>query len=193
MYVLRLNQSSLPQGWITVEEACKQYYLGNVLFELGEFKRTLFGGWNHRGDQSQLAVASIIGCKGKVIHQKSSVPLINRWLFVRDNHTCLYCGNLFAAQFLTFDHIIPKSRGGKRTWTNAATSCKRCNVKKGARTPEEAGMMLKAVPFKPNPYEQLYLRNNKILKDQIDYLSGQFSSKRDWLSIATKQHNSQVA
>lgn len=181
MYVLRLNQSTMPLGWITIEEACKQYSLGNVLFELGSVKRTLLGGHNCRGEQSSLEIASIIGCKGKVVQQNGKIPLCNRWLFARDNNTCLYCGNQFRTSQLTLDHIIPRSRGGKKTWMNSATACKRCNVQKGARTPEEASMHLIAVPFKPNMYEQLYLRNNRILDDQMAYLSGQFSSKRDWL------------
>lgn len=193
MYVLRLNQSSMPLGWISVEEACKHYYLGNVLFELGEIKRTLHGGINQEGKRSHIEISSIIGCKGKVIQQRSTVPLCNRWLFVRDNHTCLYCGKKFSSHHLTFDHIIPRSKGGKKTWTNAATSCRRCNVIKGARTPEEAGMELLAVPFKPNPYEQLYLRNNKILRDQVQYLSTQFSSKRNWFPNGISDQDPQVA
>ena len=181
MYVLRLNQSTMPLGWITLEEACKQYALGNVLFELGNIKRKFLGGHNHDGEQSTLEVSSIIGCKGKVVNQDSKIPLCNRWLFARDNHTCLYCGNVFKSCDLTLDHIVPRSWGGKKTWTNSATCCRRCNVKKADRTPEEAKMPLIAVPFKPNMYEQLYLRNDRILDDQKDYLSYQFSSKRNWL------------
>ena len=180
MYILKLNQSALPMEWISVEEACKQYCLGNVLFELGEQKRRFLGGMNRKGEQSCLDVSSIIGCKGKVVHKHSHIPLRNRWLFARDDHTCLYCGRRFNSSQLTMDHITPRSRGGRKTWTNAATSCKRCNLLKGARTPEEAGMSLKAVPFKPNQYEQLFLRNHRILQDQVDYLCGQFSQKRDW-------------
>ena len=182
MYVLRVNQSALPLGWMSVEEACKQYSLGNVLFELGEVKRTLLGGVNLDGVQSAVQVSSIIGCKGKVIYKNGRIPLCNRWLFARDNHTCLYCGNRFKTSELTLDHIHPRSRGGKKTWTNSATSCKRCNTKKGDKTPEEAGMPLIAVPFEPNMYEQLYLRNNKIIDEQTAYLSRQFSSRRDWLN-----------
>ena len=181
MQILKLNQSAMPLEWISVEEACKQYCLGNVLFELGEFKRTLLGGFNLYGEQSSLEVASIIGCRGKVVPHNGQIPLCNRWLFGRDNYTCLYCGKQFKSSQLTLDHIIPRSRGGKKTWMNAATSCKRCNLLKAARTPEEAGMSLIAVPFKPNQYEQLYLKNHRILSDQIDYLSSQFSQKRDWL------------
>jgi len=181
MYVLKLNQSTLPQGWITVQEACKQYALGNVLFEIGEVKHTLLGGINQTGRQSAIAVSSIIGCRGKVVQPSGKLPLCNHWLFVRDNYRCLYCGKSFSEKQLTLDHIMPRSRGGKKTWTNSATACKRCNTAKGARTPEEAGMPLLAVPFKPNLYEQLFLRNHRIISEQAVYLSHQFSAGRRWL------------
>ncbi|MCV2886462.1 HNH endonuclease [Aestuariibacter sp. AA17] len=181
MYILKLNQSAQPVEWISVEEACRQYCLGNVMFELGQSKKLLLGGTNKEGEQSRLNIASIIGCRGKVTRNVGYIPLRNRWLFARDDHTCLYCGRRFKSGQLTMDHIIPRSRGGRKNWTNAATACKRCNVIKGARTPEEAGMALIAVPFKPNQYEQLFLRNHRILPDQVDYLCGQFSPRRNWL------------
>ncbi len=64
----------------------------------------------------------------------------------RDSKKCQYCG---ASQNLTIDHVFPKSRGGKDTWENLVTACDDCNVKKGNRTPEEAGMPLKRKPFRP--------------------------------------------
>ena len=54
----------------------------------------------------------------------------------RDKYTCQYCGEYGD----TVDHIYPKSRGGKNTWGNFATACKKCNGFKRDRTPEEAGM-----------------------------------------------------
>ena len=47
---------------------------------------------------------------------------------------------------LTLDHIVPKSRGGPKTWDNIVTSCHKCNTKKAARTPKEAGMKLLKEP-----------------------------------------------
>ncbi|WP_339923943.1 HNH endonuclease [uncultured Cyclobacterium sp.] len=74
--------------------------------------------------------------------------LLNRNnLFKRDDHTCQYCGS---SKNLTLDHVIPKSKGGKTSWSNLITACHRCNTIKGNKTPEEAGMALKIYPFKPN-------------------------------------------
>ena len=70
-------------------------------------------------------------------------------VFLRDDFTCQYClGQLPAAQ-LTFDHVLPKSRGGATDWTNIVTSCAPCNRLKGDRTPQEAGMLLAKTPKKP--------------------------------------------
>jgi len=56
----------------------------------------------------------------------------------RDGHRCGYC--LKKDKFMTIDHIIPRSKGGKNTWTNLVTACSKCNSKKGDRTPKQAGM-----------------------------------------------------
>ena len=67
-------------------------------------------------------------------------------VYIRDGYTCLYCGRKFAADKLTLDHIVPRSRGGKSRWENLATACADCNRRKGDQTPEEAGMPLLKVP-----------------------------------------------
>ena len=74
--------------------------------------------------------------------------LLNRVnLFRRDGGECQYCGS---RRHLTIDHVIPRSKGGKTSWTNIVTACNRCNVNKGDKTPEQAGLILKKEPFKPS-------------------------------------------
>ena len=46
---------------------------------------------------------------------------------VRDKFTCQYCGD---KRDLTFDHLLPKSKGGVSDWENVVTACSVCNVKK---------------------------------------------------------------
>ena len=70
-------------------------------------------------------------------------------IFTRDGYTCQYCSRKFRTEELTFDHVIPIAKGGKKTWENITTACWRCNNKKSGRTPEEAGMKLKKRPVKP--------------------------------------------
>lgn len=71
-------------------------------------------------------------------------------LFSRDNFTCQYCGSQPGVRHLTYDHVLPKSRGGKTSWENIVTACLPCNSKKADRTPDEARMGLKSKPFRPH-------------------------------------------
>lgn len=79
-------------------------------------------------------------------------------VFIRDGHICSYCGERFKKSELTIDHVIPKSKGGTTGWKNCVTSCNKCNSKKGDKTPSEAGMELKIVPFAPK-YDYNYFLN----------------------------------
>lgn len=85
----------------------------------------------------------------KVRLRKDYVPFTRANIYARDQFTCQYCGNEFATEELTFDHVVPVAQGGRKDWTNIATACVTCNKRKGARTPAEAGMALKRLPRKP--------------------------------------------
>jgi len=71
-------------------------------------------------------------------------------LFLRDDFTCQYCGG---KEELTFDHVIPRSRGGRTTWENVVAACSACNLRKGNRLPHEAGMLPLRAPHEPSPFE----------------------------------------
>mgnify|MGYP000945518126 CR=1 FL=1 len=70
-------------------------------------------------------------------------------VFLRDENTCQYCGRTLPRSQLNLDHVIPRSQGGATTWENVVCSCIACNLKKGGRTPEQAGMRLLRKPFRP--------------------------------------------
>lgn len=182
MFILRLNKSGMPQAWITPEDAAKHYAQDRVLYELGASKKVMLGGWNKKEVQSRLTLSTIIACDGKVINSDGRISLNNLYLFRRDNHLCLYCGQKFKPSQLTRDHIMPRSRGGKDKWTNVATACPRCNCHKADRTPEEANMALIAIPFAPNIYERFYLMNRRILSDQMAFLGNHFSRNQRWFT-----------
>jgi 5-methylcytosine-specific restriction endonuclease McrA len=70
-------------------------------------------------------------------------------IYTRDDFTCQYCGEQSTPEKLTFDHVVPSAYGGTRNWENIVTACEPCNKRKGARTPEEAGMTLRRRPVRP--------------------------------------------
>ncbi|MDZ7695797.1 MAG: HNH endonuclease [Deltaproteobacteria bacterium] len=80
---------------------------------------------------------------------RASVRFSRQNIYARDKYCCQYCGRKFPVEDLSYDHVIPKSRGGKTVWTNIVTACMRCNRKKGGRTPKEAKMQLIRKPTRP--------------------------------------------
>lgn len=85
-------------------------------------------------------------------------------IYKRDGHKCVYCGN---SKQLTIDHLIPKSKGGKNTWENLVTCCFRCNVKKGDKTIEQAGLKLLKKPYEPDIF--IEAMNTTLEKVWIEY------------------------
>ena len=88
----------------------------------------------------------------------------------RDNNQCQYCGNYFSTDKLTMDHVIPKSRGGKNTWENLVAACKKCNQKKGSRTPQESGMIPLKKPIRPKANILRTVKKNQISDLWKNYL-----------------------
>ena len=67
-------------------------------------------------------------------------------VFLRDKFSCQYCGD---KKELTFDHLLPRSKGGKTDWDNVVTACSACNVQKGGRLLKFSGMTLNQKPYQP--------------------------------------------
>jgi 5-methylcytosine-specific restriction endonuclease McrA len=70
-------------------------------------------------------------------------------IYLRDSNRCQYCGGRFSSSELSLDHVVPLSRGGMTNWENVVCACVSCNVKKGNRTPEEAGIRPLTSPERP--------------------------------------------
>lgn len=74
-------------------------------------------------------------------------PAFTRFnLFLRDEFSCQYCGSTGE---MTFDHVIPRSKGGRTTWENVVASCGPCNLAKGNKSLKEARMHLRKPPIRP--------------------------------------------
>lgn len=97
-----------------------------------------------------------------VISLKEYVPTAPRAaftrfnVFLRDGFTCQYCGTRLPAHDLTFDHVVPRSKGGRTTWDNVVAACGPCNMRKANRTPREASMPLRKPAIEPTAH---WLRN----------------------------------
>jgi len=171
--VLKLSAQGLPQSWISLEQAVTHYAADEVRWEVGAQVALFRGGHNAvTGQQSQIAVNSIIGTKGvpKINPFNQRPGLTNSKLFARDRNICAYCGGHFADEDLTREHIRPFAQKGLDNWMNVVTACRPCNHRKSSRTPEQAGMPLLYAPYVPSLWEDFILRNRRILADQMEFL-----------------------
>ena len=76
-------------------------------------------------------------------------------IFIRDNMSCMYCGQRLGLDEMTLDHVIPKSRGGKDCYSNLVCCCEDCNLVKSDKTPDEAKMVLRRDPRHLTPQDRI--------------------------------------
>ena len=132
--------SYFPLSLWSWQEAIKAVYLKRVNVA-AEYEEVV------RSEKLTLPLPSVIVLKNYVVPTKT-VPFTRATLFLRDEFTCQYCG--YKGKDLTFDHVVPKSRGGKTRWENVVAACQSCNLRKAAKTTSQAGFKLKKVPTKPS-------------------------------------------
>lgn len=87
---------------------------------------------------------------------KREVPFSRRNVAIRDKGQCQYCGKRLKSSEWTYDHVLPRSRGGGSTWKNMVLACVGCNFFKADRLPEECGMSLINDPVKPDPNDKRF-------------------------------------
>ncbi len=94
---------------------------------------------------------SVISLKDYV--KTANSPAFTRFnVFLRDSFSCQYCGSPFRTEELTFDHVVPRSKGGRTTWENVVTACAPCNLRKGHGLPRETGMHPLRRPDQPSKF-----------------------------------------
>lgn len=102
-----------------------------------------------RSPSMEMQLPSVIALKSYVDQDRS--PAFTRFnVFLRDGFACQYCGE---STELTFDHVIPRSQGGRTTWENIVAACGPCNLTKGGRTPRQALMPIRRDPYRPNAWQ----------------------------------------
>jgi 5-methylcytosine-specific restriction endonuclease McrA len=79
-----------------------------------------------------------------------TVKFNRRNIYLRDHHTCQYCGVKPPKDELTIDHITPRCKGGRSTWENVVLACQKCNSRKGSKAPEDTGLRLRKTPKRPH-------------------------------------------
>jgi len=127
------------------QEAVKAAYLDRVDI-IAQYDKVV------RSPTTEIRIPSVVVLRDYVKPQKR-VAFTRFNLFLRDEFSCQYCG---ATGDLTFDHVIPRARGGVTSWQNVVASCGRCNLNKGSRTLKQVGYHLRKPPRRPAAEE---LRN----------------------------------
>jgi 5-methylcytosine-specific restriction endonuclease McrA len=157
--VLVLNRVYQPVHITSVRRAFSLLYQGAAKAIDEQFQLFDFDSW------SELAAAAhedAVGTVGRRIRvprvivlavyermPKTRVRFSRFNIYARDENTCQYCGVRLPRADLNLDHVIPRSRGGATTWENVVCSCVPCNLRKGGRTPDEAGVRLLRLPGRP--------------------------------------------
>ena len=101
-----------------------------------------------RSPSFSMRLPSVIALKQYV--PLSRKPAFTRFnVFLRDRFACQYCGDTPGTSELTFDHVIPRSRGGQTSWDNVVAACSDCNLVKGNRLPDVCGMIPARAPVEP--------------------------------------------
>src|SRR5689334_703749 len=126
------------------QEAVKAVCLDRVTI-ISEYDVTV------RSPSFEMRIPSVIALKEYI--QATRRPAFTRFnVFLRDRFTCQYCGRPHPSHELTFDHVIPRSRGGRTTWENVVTACSGCNLVKGSRLPHEVRMFPRLRPVQPTTF-----------------------------------------
>ena len=120
---------------------------------------------------SVVPAPSVLKMRYLVRRPMPQLRLSRHSVLARDSYTCQYCGG--KGRELTIDHVIPRWAGGGHDWDNVVACCRRCNLKKGDKTPHQAQMQLVKRPRRPRfiPYLSLPLYMKAMLRsDWRDYL-----------------------
>ena len=157
--VLLLNRYFAPVSVIPARRAMTLLYAGSALAIDDQGEAFDFRRWRDlpvREADDGLPVVSGALRVPRVLHlmrydrtPHNVVRLTRRNLLLRDQYECQYCRKRPGVRGLNVDHVLPRCRGGQDTWENLVISCRECNLNKGRRTPEEAGMRLIRRPQRP--------------------------------------------
>lgn len=140
---LLLNSSYEPLKILTWQKALILWLQDKV--EILEYHNLFVHSVRHR-----FQLPAVLRLKSYTrVRKFTAIRFCRENVYLRDSHTCQYCGNVFHLKHLTLDHVVPASKNGPKNWTNVVTACRPCNQKKGNKTPHQAGMPLLREPRIP--------------------------------------------
>jgi 5-methylcytosine-specific restriction endonuclease McrA len=165
--VLVLNRHYQPIHVTNAKRAFTLLYLGVARVVDQQFRTFDFESWAQLSDD--LAETRRSGAGHDVVRTVNRAILVPRVIilqlydriprtkvrfsryniYLRDGNTCQYCGRELPRTDLNLDHVVPRAQGGRTTWENVVCCCIDCNLSKGARTPEQAGIRLLKTPMRP--------------------------------------------
>jgi 5-methylcytosine-specific restriction endonuclease McrA len=137
--------SYFPLSTWNWQDAVKAVFLDRVSV-LSEYDREV------RSPSFSMRLPSVIALRDFI--PSARMPAFTRFnVFLRDGFTCQYCEQKRNAPELTFDHVIPRARGGRTSWENVVTACGVCNLRKGSKLPRECNMIPRQEPRRPTSWE----------------------------------------
>jgi len=137
--------SYFPLSLWSWQDAVKAIFRDSVVV-ISEYDRAV------RSPTQEIKLPSVLALKEYIPSARK--PAFTRFnVFLRDRFKCQYCGGKFQASNLTFDHVIPRCRGGETSWENIVTACQECNLRKGSKTLHECGMKPRQEARQPTIYE----------------------------------------
>jgi 5-methylcytosine-specific restriction endonuclease McrA len=134
--------SYYPLSLWSWQDAIKAVFLERVTI-LEEYDRVVHSA------RFEMRLPSVVSLKTYIRPARN--PAFTRFnVFLRDRFECQYCGD---PDDLTFDHVIPRSKGGRTTWENVVTACSPCNLTKGGLLPRQARIPPRQTPRQPTVTE----------------------------------------
>lgn len=177
METLVLNSIWQPVARVPWQRAITLLFLGKVEIVEEYEDQTI------RSVTFEVKMPSVVRFLKMLRHRKPVVRFSRENVFARDHGQCQYCGVKLARSEATYDHVLPRSRGGGTHWENIVIACVRCNQKKGGRTPAEAKMKLKVAPVKP-------ARLPEGVRLTFTFQKGMPAGWQNWLRDMTYWHGS---
>lgn len=177
METLVLNAGWQPVARIPWQRAITLLFLGKVELVEEYEDRTI------RSVTFEVKMPSVVRFLRMLKRRKPVIRFSRENVYARDHGRCQYCGKGVTRAEATYDHVVPRSKGGGTHWENIVIACVPCNQAKGGKTPEQARMKLLAAPVKPTKLPQG-------IRLTFSWQKGMPSTWKNWLRDLTYWHGS---